>query len=155
MNVEELKKYLRETFAGIRMDEAGGDIFVTYDPDGDLPTDRWLPFATIVTGDNYDTVSDLNHPGAYRLNIGLTTSTYTALFGAAPTTRDDQGILTTDHDYAARSQLMPHPHYANQHWVSVVNPAGPTVATVHQLLTEAHNFATRKHKNQKPHQPHP
>jgi len=141
-----MKQYLRDTFAGIRMDESGGDAFVTYDPDGDLPADRWLPFATIVTGDNYDTVSDLSEPGAYRLNVGVPKQTYTTHLGTAPTERDAQGVLITEADYAARDTLMPHPIYANQHWVSVINPES-TLATTKQLLADAYDFAVRKHHN--------
>ncbi|GAB1512637.1 DUF6194 family protein [Actinophytocola sp. KF-1] len=153
MTIDELKQYLRDTFAGIRMDEAQGDTFVTYDPDGDLPADRWHPFTTIVTGDHHETVSDLDHPGTYRLNIGLTTATYTSLFGPAPTTRDANGILTTGHDHAARDRLIPHPVYANHHWVCVINPTPPTFTTLKPLLAEAYDFATRKHKNT--HRRHP
>jgi hypothetical protein len=147
MNADELKQYLRDTFPGITMAEAQGDTFVTYDPDGDLPADRWLPFATIVASDDHDTVSDLNHPGTYRLNIGLTTKTYTSLFGPAPTTRDEHGILATGHDHAARDRLLPHPVYASQHWVCVINPSETTFDTVRPLLAEAYAFAVRKHDN--------
>jgi hypothetical protein len=145
MTVDELKQYLRDTFAGIRMDEAQGDTFVTYDPDGDLSADRWLPFVTIVTADTYETVSDLNHPDTYRLNIGLTKKTYTDLFGPAPTERDADGILATGHDHAARDHLMPHPVYASQHWVCVINPS--SLDPVRRLLAEAYDFAVRKHGN--------
>lgn len=147
MNADELKRYLRDTFPGITMTEVNGDTFVTYDPDGDLPADRWLPFATIVTTDNHDTASDLNHPDTYRLNIGLTKVTYRSLFGPPPTTRDANGILTTGHDHTTRDRLQPHPIYANHHWVCVTNPTHPTFNTLRPLLTEAYTFATRKHKN--------
>ncbi|MFI7679089.1 DUF6194 family protein [Actinophytocola sp. NPDC049390] len=147
MTVDELKKYFRDTFTGIRMDEAQGDTFVTYDPDGDLPADRWLPFATIVTSDNHETVSDLNHPNTYRLNIGLTTKTYASLFGPAPTTRDANGILDTGHDHATRDRLLPHPVYANHHWACVINPTQTTFDTVRPLLADAYDFAVRKHNN--------
>jgi len=147
MTVDELTQYLRDTFAGIRMDEAGGDTFVTYDPDGDLPADRWHPFVTIVTADNHESVSDLNHPGTYRLKIGLTKKTYTTLFGKPPTKRDAAGILSTGHDPAARDHLMPHPVYADHHWVCVINPS--SLDPLRPLLAEAHDFATRKHTNTK------
>ncbi|MEV0808848.1 DUF6194 family protein [Micromonospora sp. NPDC050200] len=66
---------------------AGPRTFFVYDPLGDLPADRWLPFATIVTGDHHDTASAgavarygpasaLDRPGAWRLNIGLTRARY-------------------------------------------------------------------------------
>jgi len=149
MNAEEAHRHICTTFDGIRVLENEGDTFYLYDPAGDLPPERQLPFATIVTGDHYDTVSALDRPGAYRLNIGLTKATYTALFGAAPTQRDEHGVLRTGVDYAATDTLMPHPHYASQYWVSVVNPADATWSHVLDLLAEAHGFAARKYANQK------
>jgi hypothetical protein len=136
-----------KSFACTRVMEAYGDTFFLYDPDGDLPPERRLPFATIVTDDNYERVSELSEPGAYRLNIGLTKATYTAMFGAVPTERDDQGVLETGFDYAERDRVMPHPVYASQHWVCVVSPGEATLDAVRPLLAEAHEFAARKHAN--------
>lgn len=142
-----MKEHISSTFAGTRVMEAYGDTFFLYDPDGDLPPERQMPFATIVTSDNYEKVSDLSEPGAYRLNVGLTKATYTAMFGAVPTERDEQGVLETGFDYAERDRVMPHPVYASQHWVCVVSPSEATFDAVRPLLAEAHEFATRKHAN--------
>src|SRR5829696_4604454 len=147
MDASEMKRYIVETFDGVRAAEGSGDTFFLYDPDGDLPPERQLPFATIVTGDHYDHVSDLDRPGTYRLNIGLTRATYTARFGAAPTRRDADGVLETGFDYAAEDTLMPHPIYAAQHWVCVVNPGEATLAEIRMCLAEAHEFAARKFAN--------
>ncbi|NJP33982.1 DUF6194 family protein [Micromonospora thermarum] len=149
MNADEMTRHILDTFDGVTALEATGDTFFIYDPHGDLPAQRQLPFATIVTGDHYDTVSDLNRPGAYRLNIGLTRAGYTTLFGPAPSRRDEQGVLDTGVDYAATDTLMPHPIYASQHWVSVVDPGDATLPAVRALLAEAHGFAARKHANQR------
>jgi hypothetical protein len=147
MNADEMNRYIAGTFGGINILENAGDKFFLYDPARDLPPERQQPFATIVTGNSYDTVSDLGRPGAYRLNIGLTKATYTALFGAAPADRDDNGVLRTGFDYAATDTLMPHPVYGSQYWVSVVNPGEATLDTVRELLAEAHGFAARKYAN--------
>ncbi|SRR6266540_2472058 len=138
MDAHELTRYICEAFDGVNALEANGDTFFLYDPARDLPPERQLPFATIVTGDHYDTVSKLDRPGAYRLNIGLTKATYAARFGAPP----ERG-----YDHAAVDTLTPHPIYAAQHWVSVVNPAERTLAEVRELLAEAHGFAARKFAN--------
>ncbi|MCP2165651.1 DUF6194 family protein [Goodfellowiella coeruleoviolacea] len=147
MDADQITRYIRETFAGIRTLEANGDTFFLYDPESDLPPERQMPFATIVTGDTYDSVSNLSEPGAYRLNIGLTRATYTALFGAAPKHPDEHGVFDTGFDYAERDRLTPHPIYAGQHWVSVVNPSEATMADIRPLLAEAHDFAVRKYDN--------
>jgi hypothetical protein len=148
MDADEMKRYIDETFDGINAVYNAGDTFFMYDPARDLPPERWFPFATIVTGDRHDKVSDLDRPGRYRLNIGLTKATYVRLFGAPPKVRDEHYVLATGFDYAATDTLMPHPVYASQYWVCVVNPGGATLDTVRGLLAEAHGFAARKHANQ-------
>jgi hypothetical protein len=147
MNADEVKRYICTAFDGIDAVENNGDTFLIYDPAQSLPPERQQPFATIVTGDHYDTVSALDRPGAYRLNVGLTKATYTALFGVVPKRRDEHGVLETGFDHAATDTLMPHPIYASQYWVSVVNPDA-TWNSVRDLLAEAHAFAARKYANQ-------
>jgi Family of unknown function (DUF6194) len=149
MDAHEMKRYLCSAFDGVATTEAFGDTFFAYDPYGDLPGDRFHPFATIVTGDHHDRASDLDRPGAYRLNIGLTTATYTAMFGAAPTSRDEHGVLQTPFDYTATDTVLPHPIYASQHWVCVVEPGEATMDTVRRLLAEAYGFAVRKFTNER------
>ncbi|WP_433260156.1 DUF6194 family protein [Actinosynnema sp. CS-041913] len=147
MDSSEVTRRIREAFEGVTAPEANGDTFFLYDPDGDLPPERQMPFATIVTGDHYDTVSRLDGPDAYRLNIGLTKAGYTAHFGAVPTERDENGVYDTGFDYAARDVLMPHPTYAAQHWVCVVSPGSATFEALRPLLAEAYEFSVRKHVN--------
>lgn len=43
---------------------------------------------------------------------------------------------------------MPHPTYASQYWVCVVNPGGATLAAIRRLLVAAHGFAARNYANQ-------
>lgn len=147
MNADEMRVHIENGFDGIRTIENGADSFFTYDPAGDLPQDRWLPFATLVTGDTYDTVSDLTRRGAYRINIGLTKAAYAGLLGPAPTERDEQGLLRTGADYTRVDTVLPHPFYASQYWVCVVNPGDATLDTVRALLDEAYTFAVRKYAN--------
>jgi hypothetical protein len=148
MNADEMRQYICQTFAGVRAVDNSGDTFFLYDPKGDLPAERQFPFVTLVTGDRYDSVSKLDRPDVYRLNIGLTKATYTDRFGAAPTQRDESGVLETAYDYAVLDTLVPHPVYGSQYWVCVLNPSEATLETVRTLLAEAHEFAARKYANQ-------
>lgn len=146
MEAQDIRRLI-ESYPGVTVAENTGDAFFTYDPDGDLPQDRWLPFATLVTGDHYDKLSDLDSRGAYRLNIGLTKASYTRLLGAPPLERDAEGVLVSDADWTAADVLLPHPFYANQYWACVVDPGPSTVDIVGELLDEAYAFAVRKHTN--------
>ncbi|WP_428965457.1 DUF6194 family protein [Micromonospora fluostatini] len=146
MEISEISRYVGDTFAGVRAVEAAGDTFFLYDPDGDLPPQRQQPFATIVTTDRYDSASRLDAPGRYRLNVGLTRAGYTGLFGPVPTRREATGLPATGHDATVPDRIVPHPVYAGQHWVCVVNPDA-TWPTVRDLLAEAYGFAVRRHAN--------
>ncbi|HET6741279.1 MAG TPA: DUF6194 family protein [Kribbella sp.] len=143
-SLDELDRILRQ-HAGVRVLEAQDDFFYLYDPEHDLPPERQQPFATVVTGDHYEQVSRLDEPGAFRLNLGVTKSTYVDLFGPPPTERDADWILASTHNYAARDTLMPHPFYAPQYWIAIINPTA--LDQLRPLIEDAYGFAARKHSN--------
>ena len=123
---------------------AWGDSFFFYDPDDQLPSDRRMPFATIVTKDyeGFDTSSALSRPGVYRLNIAIGRSAFEELIGYAPAAHASQSGLV---DYAAEDRLMPHPVYAAQGWVAIVNPDHATADLARTLLTDAHARAAKRY----------
>ena len=45
----------------------------------------------------------------------------------------------TEPDYAALDRLLPHPVYAKQLWISILNPSDATFGTCLPLLDEAHD----------------
>ena len=144
MDPDAITYYITDTFAGVAVVDDSGNSFFFYDPGGPLPPDRRLPFATLVTGDNYDDFSNLNRPLVFRLNIGLSKETYQALFGAQtpPSGTHDEG--ERNDDFTALDQIMPHPVYARQHWVCVLNPSATTFQGVRPLLAEAYDRAVER-----------
>jgi hypothetical protein len=158
MDQESIIRYILNTFAGVDVmrPEAGsdspkiawGDTFFIYDPDRNLEPNRKMPFATIVTKDygDFDRASNLDRPGVFRLNIGVSRDTYRSLFGTQPSSPVVAGMLDTGHDFAALDQLMPHPVYAPQSWVCVLNPSNETFqSVVRPLLAEAYDLAAGRH----------
>jgi hypothetical protein len=93
MNEASITRYITDTLDGVDVvvasREAGspelawGDTFFSYDPGRQLPPARRFPFATIVTKDygEFDCASQLDRPGVFRLNIGVSKETYRSLFG--------------------------------------------------------------------------
>lgn len=120
---------------GTRLVELDGDSYAIYDPRGDLPPERQLPWATIVTSDAHDTASNLDRAGVFRLNLGLPRARFRELV--------DPG---RDYDLTAIDVLLPHPVYGGQNWVCVLNPER-TWPLVRELLAEAAAFAVRKYDN--------
>src|SRR5690242_7005688 len=94
----------------------------------------WPNFATIATGDDFDDASNLARDGVFRLNIGVTGATFRRLVGNV-----------TAPDHTALDTLLPHPLYAQQHWVSILNPSAGTFQTIVQpLLDEAHRIVSQR-----------
>jgi hypothetical protein len=140
MDIDELKRYIIETFDGVRAADGVGDTFFYYAPDGGRHFARQIPFATIVTGDHYDSVSGLDRPGTFRLNIGLSEDMYSTVFASAPARPDEHGGF----DYTVPDIVLPHPAYASHHWVCVVNPGAKTMGTVRELLADAYRLVSGK-----------
>ncbi len=138
--------YITNTFAGVETTTAYDYIFFFYGPD------RKLPFATLANTDNeYDQVSNLNRPSVFRLNIGVGKDTYRALFGPQPSRPGADGVVATGHDFTALDQLMPHPVYAPQSWVCILNPSDVTIQQMVQpLLAEAYAIAVKRHAKAQP-----
>ena len=149
MDQDAIIQYITDTFSGIEMlkptDGPGAsDTFIYYDPQHNLDPSRRLPFATIVTKDygDFDNTSQLNREGVFRLNIGVSRDTFRALFGYAP---GEDTPTSSDYDFAALDRLMPHPVYAPQSWVCVLNPSPETFETVKPVLAEAYSIVEARH----------
>jgi len=101
-----------------------------------LDEKHWPNFATIVTTDEHDegAPSRLNaRPGVFRLNIGVGRPTFERLVGPM-----------REPDYAALDTLLPHPTYAKQLWISILNPSEATFRdVVLPLIDEAHDRLAR------------
>jgi len=119
---DDIHRYILETYPDTIVAAIEGGTFYSCDP-ANFPN-----FATVVTSDAFDDASNLSRPDAYRLNIGLSRDTFRRLVGDL-----------TDPDYTALDRLMPHPVYARQHYVSILNPSVRTFEeVVKSLLEEAH-----------------
>lgn len=140
MNEEEISKYIMGTFEGVETAMDGDNIFFFFGPE------RMFPFATLSANDAYDQVSDLNRPGVFRLNMGVSKETFRTLFGTPKSASDTGESSGSEYDYKALNRLMPHPVYGQQYWVCVLKPSDTTFKeSVHPLLAEAYEKDVRKH----------
>jgi hypothetical protein len=143
-NEAEITDYIAKNFAGVSVASAPGGSFYFYDPTN-LPDNRRFPFATVVINDDYDQASQLHREGVFRLNICVSKETYRKLFGEPPVKYGTNGTAAAVHDFTALDTLMPHPVYAAQSWVSVLNPADATLETAKELLAESYEIAVQKY----------
>jgi hypothetical protein len=128
--------YIMKTFPKVEtVTEYGYDMFF-------YRSDRKLSFATLISSDyDYDHVSNLNRPGVYRLNIGVSKQTFQSLFGT------DQ-VNVNDYDFTALDVIMPHPEYAQYHFICVLSPSDETFEEIRPLLAEAYDIAARRYASQ-------
>jgi hypothetical protein len=124
---------------------AWGDTFVSYDPQGDLPPERRMPFTTVVVTDypGFDTESRLDRPGVFRVNVNVGRRVFAELFGHSPAAHAEH---RSEYDFAVVDQFLPHPAYAVQGWASVLNPGPATEAELRRLITAAHARAVNRHR---------
>jgi hypothetical protein len=97
-----------------------------------LDESSWPNYATIVTTDEHDMGAPsrlTERDGAFRLNLGVGKATFERLVGGA-----------AEPDYAVVDTILPHPVYAKQRWISIVNPSEATFRdVVLPLVDEAHD----------------
>lgn len=136
MNEADVIEYITRAFEGVETETADGYTFFFYG------ADHMMPFATLGSKDNdFDRVSNLDRPGVFRLNIGVSKETYHSLCGPHPAPPGPSGMIETGHNFTALDQIMPHPTYAPQSWICVVSPSDELFERVKPLLTEAYNIS--------------
>jgi hypothetical protein len=123
---EAISRILTERYPDTIVGHAMGATFFSLDES------HWPNYATIVTTDEHDDGAPSNltaRPGAFRLNIGVGRATFERLVGRL-----------SDAELAAYDRIVPHPVYARQRWVSILNPSDTTFRdVVVPLLAEAHD----------------
>ena len=123
----EISEYITSTYTGVFVATAFGGIFFS------LNEESWPNFATIVETDENDDASNLSARAAFRLNIGVLPKTFKSIVNPS-----------VSYDYTAEDVLMPHPVYAAQRWICIVNPSRATFDDkVKPLLDEAYSKLAR------------
>ena len=136
MNESVVVDYIMKTFSAVETTTAFGYTFFFY------RSERKLPFATLISSDqDYDRISNLDRPGVFRLNIGISKQTFQSLFGTAK-------VDVNSYDFTALDVLMPHPEYAKQHFICVLSPSEATFERIRLLLAESYDIAVRRYTSQ-------
>ncbi len=110
--LDEMLQLLRDTFPGAVVAEIDSAAFFSLDEK------HWPNFATVVWTDEHDegAPSNLAREGVYRVNVGVDRQTFERLVGSV-----------TEPDYAALDRFVPHPVYAKQRWIAILNPSHESV----------------------------
>jgi hypothetical protein len=121
---DEMLQLIRDAFPDAAVAEIDSAAFFSMDEK------HWPNFATVVWTDEHDmaTPSNLARPGVYRVNVGVDRATFERMVGS-----------DTNPNYAALDRFVPHPVYAKQRWIAILNPSHDTVREVLMpLIAEGH-----------------
>lgn len=98
--------------------------------------DHMVPFVSFINADNeYDAVSNLNREGVFRVNIGVGRELYDELIG---------DTSPENVDFTELNVFLPHPHYAKQHFLCILNPEGVNENIVLEAIADAHSLASAR-----------
>jgi hypothetical protein len=143
MDSASISRTILELYPGVVETAAWGEQSFFYNPGKQLP--RGVYFATLKHKDGAnDKASQLDRPDTYRLNLGVSKSTYSGLFGEPPARPSAGGIVATGHDFTEHNRLLPHPVYGWMSWICVLNPNPETFTACRPLLDEAYQLAVAK-----------
>ena len=139
INESFVTSYITSTFEHVETTVNMGYTFFFY------RDDHMHAFATIAsTGNEYEKISNLDRPGVYRLNIGVSRDTFQSLFGKGK-------IDVSAYDFTALDTIMPHPDYSSQHFLCVLSPSETTFEKIRPMLAEAYNVAKKRYNKRKAH----
>jgi len=134
-----ITSYITSTFENVETAVNLGYTFFFY------RDDHMHAFATIAsTGNEYERISNLDRPGVYRLNIGVSRETFKSLFGT-------NKINVSDYDFTALDTIMPHPDYSSQFFLCVLSPSQATFERIRPMLAEAYDVAMKRYNRRKAH----
>lgn len=118
MSIEEIQTYILDNFENIKLLSADGNLFFMH------PSNDKLPFVTILTKDDeYDSMSNLDRDGFYRLNFCIDKETFKSKFGNLTHNKGLEAYMNLGIDFTKADTLLPHPTYGSMNWVCVVKPS--------------------------------
>ena len=141
--VATIEDFITKQFPGLIPFRAWGELSFFYNPDASLP--RGIYFCTLKEKDGEnDAASDLNRTNVFRINFGISKTTFISLFKEKPKRPAKGGVIVGSYDFTALDTLTPHPVYGWMSWVSILNPTKESWVKLVPLLKESYELAQAK-----------
>ena len=144
LSIQEIIDYTTSNYEGVVENQNWGERGLFYNPKGKLPKGIYILTFKEKDGPN-DKASNVDRPGVYRLNLGISKQTYQTLFGEIPKRPLAGRIVNTGHDFDKLDEIMPHPVYGWMSWIGVLNPSKTTFSKLKPLIDEGVELAKIKY----------
>lgn len=110
----EIIDFFIATYDGVIVGQNWDERGLFYNPGNRFPKGVYLLLFKEKDGSN-DSASNVNRSGVYRLNLGISRSTFIEMFGLIPKRSPAGQVVQTGHDFQQLDEIMPHPVYA---WIA-------------------------------------
>ena len=144
LSIEDIVEYTTSNYAGVIVENNWGERGLFYNPEGKLPKGIYILTFKEKDGPN-DKASNVNRPGVYRLNLGISKQTFKNLFGEIPKRPLAGQIVNTGHNFEELDKIMPHPVYGWMSWIGILNPSKSTFNKLKPLINEGVELAKNKY----------
>lgn len=145
MTKEYIIKYVLNTYPGMIVNQNWGETGIFYNPEHKLQKGVYILTFKEKDGAN-DNSSKLNREGIYRLNLGISKTTFCSLFGKIPKRPAAGKTIDIDYNFTQLNQILPHPVYCWMSWICVLNPDEQTFEKLKPLIDEGYQQAVEKYQ---------
>ena len=136
--------YLVSNFPGLNVIDTWGEKSLFYNPDKLLK--RGIYFCTIKAKDGAnDQASNLDRDDVFRINFGLSKTTFLSMFTELPKRTIKGGFIEGPYNFKTLDTLTPHPVYGWMAWVSILNPSISSWNKIEALLSESYQLCIKKY----------
>ena len=143
MDKEEIKVYLLENFADLKPKNSWGEISFFYNPDNKKAHGSYFFTLKEKDGEN-DKASNINRDEIFRINFGITKTSFLKLFNEIPKRPKKGCIIEGNYDFTKINQLTPHPVYGWGCWLAILNPTKEKFEQLKPLIQESYNMAVKR-----------
>lgn len=143
MDPKKIIEICSERLSGTVIVDAWGEKGIFYNPNYVLKRGVYVLTVKQKDGDN-DKGSNLNRENVYRLNTGVSKTTFKQIFDKIPLRPPAGGLVDMNYDFTEVDKILPHPVYAWMGWICVLNPTTETFSDFLRYIDEAYDLAKKK-----------
>jgi len=148
VSIGEIVDHVLAKYDGVVLSENWGERALFYNPGDLLPKGVYLLTFKEHDGAN-DSASNVNRDGVYRLNLGISKSTFIEMFGSVPRRPAAGRTIEGAWDFQKLDRITPHPVYGWMAWIAVLNPSERTFARLKPLLREGYELAVHRFRKRR------
>lgn len=137
MQEKDLIKRITEQFNHLKLSKYGSETIISYNEGDFFPIGKMICSIKAEDG-KLDKHSQLDRMGVYRFSFAPSHDTYMRLFGDQPLKPQVGHPVELEYDYDKLDILTPHPLYAYNGWLQILNPSEKHFESIWGFIMESY-----------------